>query len=73
MVHIPNPFLRMYDWRVRSARLLRETGRHDLADEILGISAQSKREWHDKQARKARRRAERRGTFFGRALNILGL
>ncbi|MCY4625420.1 MAG: hypothetical protein OXC99_10545 [Chloroflexi bacterium] len=39
---------------------------------MMGINEEDKREWHDKQARKERRRVERRHTPLGRFLNILG-
>ncbi|MDE2900362.1 MAG: hypothetical protein OXN15_04980 [Chloroflexota bacterium] len=67
MYLFPDPFNKR-----RMARRLRELGLHEAANDIHGISAEEARSIHDRQARKARRRAERRRTFLGRALNMLG-
>ena len=58
--HWPGPFSRPFRWRVNTAQQLRNWKLHKAADAIWGITEESKREWHDKQARKAKIRAERR-------------
>ena len=71
--HWPGPFSGPFRWRVNSAQHLRNMGLHQAADAMWEITEESKRAYHDKQARKAEIRAKRRRTLTGRILNILGL
>ena len=66
------PLMDPFRWRQTTARRLRELGHHQSADAIWEASTASRRKLDEEQARKARRRAGRRRTLFGRALNILG-
>ena len=61
----------MFQWRQRAARQLWHMGRKREAKELLGVNEERLRRDHDKQARIARRRAERHRTFMGRVLNII--
>ena len=66
------PLMDPFGWRQNTARRLRELGHHESADALWETPAASGRKLDEEQARKARRRAERRRTFLGRALNLLG-
>ena len=67
---LSNPFGKQW-----MARGLRESGNHEVADDIHPIGREESRAIHNRQARdaerKARRRAERRRTLAGRVLNFL--
>ncbi len=65
------PLMDPFRWRQTTARQLRELGHHESADALWEASAASRRKLEEAQARKARRRAERRKTFLGRVLNLL--
>lgn len=67
------PLMEPFRWRQDTARRLRELGHHQSADGIWETTKASQRNQNEQQARKARRRAERRRTLMGRALNFLGL
>ena len=67
MFHFPGPF----HWKIRTARQLEKMGLDESADAIWGITEKSTRERHEKEARKAQRRAGRKSPF-GKLLNILG-
>ena len=54
MFHFPGPF----HWKIRTARQLEKMGLDESADAIWGITEKSTRERHEKEARKAERRAK---------------
>ena len=58
MFHFPGPF----HWKIRTARQLEKMGLDESADAIWGITEKSTRERHEKEARKAERRAGRKIT-----------
>ncbi len=64
--HSPN-------WKVRAADTLHRIGHSGQSKRLLGAGEGHSQSWHEKQARKEKRRAERRHTPLGRVLNILGL
>lgn len=57
-------------WRLVTAHQLRHLGLEDSADALFGIDEKSRKELHDKRARAARRRAQRKG-LLGKLINLL--
>ena len=69
MWHFHHPFS-SFQWRQRAARQLWNMGREEEAKDLLGITEEGFQEMHAKLARRAERRAKRRGTLLGRVMNF---